>query len=94
VFPSTWEGFGNPVIESVIARRPLVTAHYPVLDELLALGFEFFSVDEPAALVSWLEHPETGRLDANIDVARRHFDLSDLPNRIAAACATVGWDEW
>jgi glycosyltransferase involved in cell wall biosynthesis len=94
VFPSTWEGFGNPVIESVIARRPLVTARYPVLDELLALGFEFFSVDEPAALASWLEDPQTARLDANIEVARRHLDLRDLPDRISAACATVGWDEW
>jgi mannosylglucosylglycerate synthase len=94
VFPSTWEGFGNPVIESVIARRPLVTADYPVLNELLSLGFEFFSVDDPAALASWLAHPATGRLDANVEVARRHFDLHDLPSRIAAACATVGWNEW
>ena len=42
VFPSTVEGFGNPVIESVIARRPLVVGHYPVLDEILAHGFELF----------------------------------------------------
>ncbi|MGH8986380.1 MAG: glycosyltransferase, partial [Acidimicrobiia bacterium] len=33
VFPSSWEGFGNPVIESVIARRPLAAARYPVLEE-------------------------------------------------------------
>jgi glycosyltransferase involved in cell wall biosynthesis len=94
VFPSAWEGFGNPVIESIVARRPLAVAHYPVLDELLALGFEFFSVDEPAALAAWLQHPDESRLDSNLTIARAHFDLWELPNRIAAACATVGWAEW
>jgi glycosyltransferase involved in cell wall biosynthesis len=94
VFPSNWEGFGNPVIESVVARRPLAVAHYPALDELVGLGLQLFSVDDPSALVAWLEHPDDERFDANLTVAREHFDLSDLPRRIAAAFATVGWDQW
>ena len=60
VFPSTVEGFGNPVIESVIARRPLVVGHYPVLDEILAHGFELFAVDEPEAVAKWLADPDPG----------------------------------
>ena len=94
VFPSSWEGFGNPVIESVVAHRPIAVAHYPVLEELLALGFTFFSVDRPAELASWLEHPNAEPLDANMVVAREHFDLAELPTRIDAACATVGWNDW
>jgi glycosyltransferase involved in cell wall biosynthesis len=94
VFPSTWEGFGNPVIESVIARRPIAVAHYPVLDELGNLGLELFSVEDPPALAKWLTTPDTAVLEANLAVVRRHFSLADLPGRLEAAFATVGWSEW
>ena len=60
VFPSTWEGFGNPVIESVIARRPLAVGHYPVLDEILGLGLELFSVDDPRRAGEVAGGPEHG----------------------------------
>ena len=94
VFPSSWEGFGNPVVESVVAGRPIAVDRYPALDELLGLGFRFFSVDEPAALVSYLRAPEPDQLEANRSVARRYFDLRDLPGRIADAFGTVGWQHW
>ncbi len=94
VFPSTWEGFGNPVVESALARRPLAVAHYPVLDEILALGFEFFSVEEPAVVAAWLEASDETLLDANLALARRHFALADLPARLEAAFASVGWSRW
>jgi mannosylglucosylglycerate synthase len=94
VFPSTWEGFGNPVIESVIARRPIAVGHYPVLDELLGLGLELFSIDDPPALAKSLAAPNTSRLDHNLEVVRRHFSLADLPARLEAAFAAVGWSAW
>jgi glycosyltransferase involved in cell wall biosynthesis len=94
VFPSTWEGFGNPVVESVIARRPIAVGRYPVLGELVALGFELFSADEPAAVAAWIAAPDTSRLDANLAVARRHFSLGELPARLEAAFAAVGWSRW
>jgi glycosyltransferase involved in cell wall biosynthesis len=94
VFPSTWEGFGNPVVESVIARRPIAVRRYPVLDELVALGFELFSADDPAAVAAWIAAPDTSRLDANLAVARRHFSLGELPARLEAAFAAVGWSRW
>ncbi|MGH9013041.1 MAG: glycosyltransferase [Acidimicrobiia bacterium] len=94
VFPSTWEGFGNPVIESVIARRPLAVAHYPVLDEIRALGFEFFSVDAPRPMVEWLRAPDPAVLATNHGIARRHFSLADLPGRLEAAFGAVGWSTW
>jgi glycosyltransferase involved in cell wall biosynthesis len=94
VFPSTVEGFGNPVIESMIARRPLVVGHYPVLDEILAHGFELFSVDEPEAAAKWLADPDAGTLDRNLARAREHYALADLPAKIDAAFRAHGWTAW
>jgi glycosyltransferase involved in cell wall biosynthesis len=94
VFPSTWEGFGNPVVESVIARRPLAVGHYPVLDELLDLGFRFFSVHDAPTLAAWLQAPDPRPLEHNLALARAHFDLRELPTRIRRACAAIGWNKW
>ncbi len=94
VFPSTVEGFGNPVIESVIARRPLVVGHYPVLDEILAHGFELFAVDDPGTVAAWLAHPHPDRLDRNLARARAHYSLTGLPARIDGAFRAHGWTSW
>jgi mannosylglucosylglycerate synthase len=94
VFPSTVEGFGNPVIESVIARRPLVVGHYPVLEEILAHGFELFAVDEPEAVAKWLADPDPGVLDRNVARARAHYARADLPSRIDRAFREHGWTSW
>jgi glycosyltransferase involved in cell wall biosynthesis len=94
VFPSTVEGFGNPVIESIIARRPLVVGHYPVLDEILAHGFELFGVGEPETMAKWLADPDPALLDRNVERARAHYSLADLPGRIDTAFHEHGWVTW
>ncbi len=85
-FTSSIEGFGNPAVESATYRRPLVIGPYPVAEELAAFGFRWFteSVDDLDHLEAWLDAPDYSLLDHNAAVARRHFDLSDLPARVAA----------
>jgi mannosylglucosylglycerate synthase len=93
VFPSTWEGFGNPVIESVVARRPLAVHRYPVLDEILA-GLRVFRVEDPAEVAAWLRAPDGELLESNRERARRDFSLADLPARLDAAFTGHGWTAW
>jgi glycosyltransferase involved in cell wall biosynthesis len=91
LFPSTWEGFGNPVIESVWARRPLVVFPYPVLAEIQACGLEFFSTDDVDEVARFLVHPNAAYLDRQLRRARVSFSLEMLPAAIDAAFAVAGW---
>jgi glycosyltransferase involved in cell wall biosynthesis len=90
VMPSTWEGFGNPVLESVTHRRPLAVNPYPVLSEIRGFGFEFFDLDDRAGIADYLERPRERLLDQNERLVRAHFNLSDLPGRLAPLLET--WD--
>lgn len=93
-FPSTWEGFGNPTIESIIARRPLAVFAYPVLAEIVAHGIRFFDLDEIAEISRALHTSDDARLDANLRRARAAFSLADLPAAIDQAFETRGWKSW
>jgi glycosyltransferase involved in cell wall biosynthesis len=83
VLPSSWEGFGNPSVESATHRRPLVIGAYPVAAELAAFGFRWFSPTDPGAVAAWLADRDEQLLDHNQRVATKHFNLADLPGRLA-----------
>lgn len=91
VLPSTWEGFGNPAIESAIYRRPLAIGDYPVAEELRSFGFQWFPASDPAPLQAWLEHPDVGVIDTNHAVARRHFSLDRLRRQLRHLLDERGW---
>jgi glycosyltransferase involved in cell wall biosynthesis len=83
VFPSTeGEGFGQPVIESVWARRPLAVARYRALDEILPLGFSFLPADDPEAVAEALCRPDQGVAERNLALAHAHFSLPALVERL------------
>jgi len=84
LLPSTWEGFGNPAIESALHRRPLAIGPYPVAAELAAFGFSWFPLTEMDRLGAWLDSPNPGLLDSNLAVAAAHFSLRDLPDKIVS----------
>lgn len=94
VFPSTWEGFGNPTIESIGARRPLAAFRYPVIGEITAYGLRYFDLDQPASLARFIREPDERLLDTNLRRARANFSIADLPAALDEAFTAHGWIAW
>jgi hypothetical protein len=62
-----------------------------VAAELRAFGFRWFAHDDPDALSAWLDAPEPDLLTHNHQVARTHFSLARLPDRLARLLDQAGW---
>jgi mannosylglucosylglycerate synthase len=82
VLPSSWEGFGLPLIEAALHRKPIAVADFPVARELVAFGFRWFPSDEPAPMRDWLADPDPALLDHNEAVAATHFGIDALAKRL------------
>jgi mannosylglucosylglycerate synthase len=82
VLPSSWEGFGLPLIEAGVHRKPIAVADFPVAAELRAFGFRWFPADDPAELRAWLADPDESLLDHNQKIAEEHFGLDALAHRL------------
>lgn len=82
VLPSSWEGFGLPLVESALHRRPIAVGDFPVARELAGFGFRWFPADDPEPLRRWMADPDPGLLDHNEAIARRHFGLGALARRL------------
>jgi len=93
VFPSTWEGFGNPPIEASIHRRPVLVGPYPVGAELRALGFAWFDADPGGTerLRSFLHEPDDDLLTLNRTLAIEHFSLEAMSARLYRLLNELGW---
>lgn len=90
VLPSSWEGFGNPVLEGVAADRPVAVGDYPVVGELRAAGLRLFRIDDPERLRSELEAPDHALLAHNQSVLRERFSLSTLADELRGLLRAVG----
>jgi glycosyltransferase involved in cell wall biosynthesis len=93
LFPSTWEGFGNPPIEAAIWRRPVAVGSYPVAAELRTLGFRWLSSDDAGPLRRALADPASlaGDLDVNRGLARTHFSRAILRATLSDLLERAGW---
>jgi mannosylglucosylglycerate synthase len=91
--PSTWEGFGAPLIEASMHRRPMAVGDYPVAGELAAFGFRWFPVHDPGPLRDFLDRPDAALLEHNHRVAVRHFSLDALTAELADLLRGAGWDD-
>jgi glycosyltransferase involved in cell wall biosynthesis len=89
VFPSTGgEGFGQPVIESVWADRPLAILRYPALDEITDLGFSFLRADDPASVAEALRHPDAAKSARNRELAAANFSMTALERSLRTLLGT------
>ncbi len=97
--PSSWEGFGLPLIESALHRKPIAVGDFPVARELEAFGFRWFDASDPSALKSFLADPDPSLLDHNEALAQAHFGIDALARRLdlllsgAPICAHSGAPE-
>ena len=89
VLPSSWEGFGLPLVESALHRRPIAVGDFPVARELAAFGFRWFTSGDPGPIRRWLADPDPDLLDHNEALARRHFGLDALVRRLDLLLAEV-----
>jgi mannosylglucosylglycerate synthase len=83
VFPSSWEGFGNPPVEAAAHGRPAAVGDYPVAAELRALGFRWFGCDDPEPLRRFLVSPDRALLDHNREVVRTRLSIEVMTERLA-----------
>jgi len=97
LFPSTWEGFGQPPLEAAVHDRPVVVGRYPVADELRDLGFRWIDAEAPdaaerlrAALAGEGEGSPAA-LAANHDLVRRHLSPATLRDALARLLHAAGW---
>lgn len=91
-FPSLWEGFGNPPVEASLHRRPVAVGPYPVGRDITGLGFHWYDVTDHDGIRRRLDAPDPAQVEHNVEVARRHLSLDDLPARLAEVAAAAGWD--
>lgn len=78
LFPSRWEGFGQPLLEAAVHRRPIAVATFAVADELRRFGFQWFPTDDPEPMRAFLDDPDQALHDHNAAVVRDHFSLERL----------------
>jgi mannosylglucosylglycerate synthase len=89
-FPSTWEGFGLPLIEAALYRKPAAVGRFPIVEELAAFGFRWFPSDDPGPLLAFFEDPEPWLLEHNHEVAERRFSVAALAARLAVVMEDAG----
>jgi mannosylglucosylglycerate synthase len=91
VFPSDWEGFGNPPVEAALRQLPAAIGPYPVGQELRALGFGWLDAEDPVAVAAALAHPDPGARERDRKLAIEWFGLERVAADLRHLLDRQGW---
>jgi glycosyltransferase involved in cell wall biosynthesis len=95
-YPSTYEGFGNALLEAIYFKRLTVVNRYPVyVADIEPLGFEFIELDgfvnDQAVKTTeeLLNAPDRVKImtDKNYGLAQEHFSLEVLEKKLGEVIA-------
>lgn len=90
-YPSTYEGFGNALLEAIYYKRPVLINRYPVYNaDIRPLGFKFIELDgfvddsSVEKTLQTLKEPELAKVitEENFAIAREHFSLEILERKL------------
>jgi glycosyltransferase involved in cell wall biosynthesis len=96
-YPSSYEGFGNALLEAIYFKRLVVVNRYPVYNaDIGELGFEFIELDgfvDQAAVEKThdlLNDPGRFKIMAekNYAIAQEHFSLEVLERKLGELLAS------
>lgn len=88
--PSDIEGFGNPVIEASVFKKPLFVNKYPVLEDMLSKGFDFIVIDgevddgavEKTVRLLTDSEQRKNTVDRNFNIARKFYSMVHLTDNL------------
>ena len=85
--PSSWEGFGNPVAEAMLAERPVAWAAIPCSTSCSGSGLAGTAAGRCRRVARFLRDPEPALLERNRAIVGHELSLRDLPARLATLFA-------
>ena len=96
-YPSSYEGFGNALLEAVYYKCPVVVNRYPVYNsDIRPLGFQFIELDgfvDDRAVEQTTQiiqgSQDTGEMvERNFAIASEHFSLETLETKLSQILAS------
>lgn len=88
VYPSLYEGFGFPVLDSLLHDAPVLASFNSSLAELESSGVFYFDPCEAASLDdAYLQMAAAGQVAIDHDALRRRFNWDALAQRVVSLAA-------
>ena len=91
LFPSTWEGFGNPPVEAAMHDLPAASARTPSPTNSADWASTGSRPTTPAHSADSAPDPDHAILAHNRDVARTHLSLESMTEALRALFDEAGW---
>lgn len=88
IYPSLYEGFGLPVLDSLLHETPVLCSFHSSLQEFAGPGVFYFDAGDAASLdAAYRTFRKSGPPPIDADALRRRFSWDVLARRVLALCA-------